>query len=66
MTTVRELIEKLQTLDPEMEVKVVAEYVGWGYSSGHDSQAYEFVDLDLAEHSETFGVYKGQLYLGDG
>ena len=66
MTTVRELIEKLQTLDPETEVKVsVVEDSNGPMWGGCGCRVYTWGNLDLEKYSDTFDVYKNVLYLGE-
>lgn len=59
MTTVKQLIEKLQTLDPDLHVRVLAERTH-GYST-----TTKWVELDLGEYSDNFWVGDKIVDLGD-
>lgn len=58
--TVADLIKLLQTIDPNTEVKVLAEF------SHNYSTTTRWVDLECDTMSDTFLCTPGALYLGDG
>jgi len=55
MATVKQLIEKLQTLNPDLQVRVLT-----NFPSEH-STAGEWIDLDIKNYSDNF--YAGDKYL---
>ena len=58
MTTVAQLIAKLQTLDPKLDVMVLHSYSrNWAVHT-------EFINLDISNYSDSFEVLGTTLYIG--